>query len=163
MDREKANDQLEKIAGAQRPNQTASLKANFVILSLVLVSISSATSAAQAAGAGDSEDKKGQVVSPKTCLVQEQAEQNTRAVAQCVEEKLWPAFGDFQQTYEGLAPFGGDDVFLSPTLGAIILGGNLGALYLITIGIFRAYRLVSLTWKSVEARAQSRYTTLKDG
>lgn len=46
----------------------------------------------------------------QTTLVQEQAEQNTRAVAQNVEEKLWPAFGAYNDTYAGLSAFWGDDI-----------------------------------------------------
>lgn len=46
----------------------------------------------------------------QTTLVREQAEQNTDAVAQNVEAKLWPAFGSYNDTYEGLAAFWGDDI-----------------------------------------------------
>lgn len=46
----------------------------------------------------------------QTTLVREQAEQNTDAVAQNVEAKLWPAFGSYNETYEGLAAFWGDDI-----------------------------------------------------
>lgn len=46
----------------------------------------------------------------QTTLVTEQAEQNTDAVAQNVEAKLWPAFGSYNETYEGLAAFWGDDI-----------------------------------------------------
>ncbi len=43
-------------------------------------------------------------------LVQQQAEQDIPAVAQNVEQKLWPDFGAYNQTYEGLAAFWGDDI-----------------------------------------------------
>jgi hypothetical protein len=45
-----------------------------------------------------------------TNLVQQQAEQNTPAVAQNVEQQLWPDFGAYNDTYDGLSAFGGDDI-----------------------------------------------------
>ena len=45
-----------------------------------------------------------------TTLVQQQAEQNTKNVAQNVESKLWPEFGSYNETYEGLSAFWGDDI-----------------------------------------------------
>ena len=45
-----------------------------------------------------------------TTLVQQQAEQNTQSVAQNVESKLWPEFGSYNETYEGLSAFWGDDI-----------------------------------------------------
>lgn len=43
-------------------------------------------------------------------LVQQQAEQDIPAVAQNVEQKLWPDFGAYNDTYEGLSAFWGDDI-----------------------------------------------------
>lgn len=53
----------------------------------------------------------------RTTLVQEQAEQEQAvrsigSVAQNVEGKLWPAFGNYAQSYEGLESFSGDDIIL---------------------------------------------------
>jgi hypothetical protein len=48
--------------------------------------------------------------SAMTTLVDQQAEQNTETVAQEVEEMLWPEFGAYNDTYEGLAAFWGDDI-----------------------------------------------------
>jgi len=45
-----------------------------------------------------------------TTLVQQQAEQNTTAVAQNVEQQLWPDFGVYNDTYDGLSYFGGEDI-----------------------------------------------------
>jgi hypothetical protein len=45
-----------------------------------------------------------------TNLVQQQAEQNTPAVAQNVEQQLWPDFGAYNDTYDGLSAFWGDDI-----------------------------------------------------
>lgn len=58
----------------------------------------------------------------QTTLVQEQAEQSTDAVAQNVEAKLWPAFGSYNETYEGLAAFWGDDIIsnLFANIGQLI-------------------------------------------
>lgn len=47
----------------------------------------------------------------ETYLVQEQAEQECDAVAQNVEAKVWPAFGEYSETYEGLQTFGGGDPY----------------------------------------------------
>jgi hypothetical protein len=44
-----------------------------------------------------------------TNLVQQQAEQNTIAVAQNVEQQLWPDFGAYNDTYDGLSSFGAAD------------------------------------------------------
>lgn len=46
-------------------------------------------------------------------LVQQQAEQDIPAVAQNVEQKLWPDFGAYNDTYEGLRHFG--EMTSSPT------------------------------------------------
>jgi len=46
----------------------------------------------------------------QTTLVREQAEQNTTQVAQSVEQKLWPAFGSYNDVYQGLSAFWGDDI-----------------------------------------------------
>lgn len=46
-------------------------------------------------------------------LVTEQAEQNSEAVAQNVEQQLWPDFGSYNETYQGTQAFWGDPV-LSP-------------------------------------------------
>ncbi len=46
----------------------------------------------------------------QTTLVQQQAEQNTEAVAQNVEQQLWPDFGAYNETYQGLSAFWGDDI-----------------------------------------------------
>lgn len=46
----------------------------------------------------------------QTTLVQQQAEQNTEAVAQNVEQQLWPDFGAYNDTYQGLSAFWGDDI-----------------------------------------------------
>ncbi|MBS1990195.1 MAG: hypothetical protein JSS83_06725 [Cyanobacteria bacterium SZAS LIN-3] len=45
-----------------------------------------------------------------TTLVQQQAEQNTVAVAQTVEQQLWPDFGFSNETYDDLAASTGDDI-----------------------------------------------------
>ncbi len=42
-------------------------------------------------------------------LVQQQAEQNSAAVAQHIEELLWPDFGVSNETYSGLSAFWSDD------------------------------------------------------
>jgi hypothetical protein len=39
-------------------------------------------------------------------LVTEQAEQNSEAVAQNVEQQLWPDFGSYNETYQGTQLFG---------------------------------------------------------
>jgi len=46
----------------------------------------------------------------QTNLVTQQAEQNTEAVAQNVEQQLWPDFGAYNDTYQGLSAFWGDDI-----------------------------------------------------
>ncbi|MFA6555175.1 MAG: hypothetical protein WCT03_02040, partial [Candidatus Obscuribacterales bacterium] len=46
----------------------------------------------------------------QTNLVTQQAEQNTEAVAQNVEQQLWPDFGAYNETYQGLSAFWGDDI-----------------------------------------------------
>lgn len=58
----------------------------------------------------------------QTSLVQQQAEQNTPAVAQNVEQQLWPDLGVYD-TYDGLTAFGGDDIVsnLFANLGQLIL------------------------------------------
>ncbi len=45
-----------------------------------------------------------------TNLVTQQAEQNSEAVAQNIEQQFWPEFGAYNDTYEGLSSFGGDDI-----------------------------------------------------
>lgn len=45
-----------------------------------------------------------------TNLVTQQAEQNSEAVAQNIEQQFWPEFGAYDDTYEGLSSFGGDDI-----------------------------------------------------
>lgn len=42
-------------------------------------------------------------------LVTEQADQNSEAVAQIVEQQLWPDFGDYYESYGGLQVYWGDD------------------------------------------------------
>lgn len=49
----------------------------------------------------------------KINLVTEQAEQNSEAVAQNVEQQLWPDFGSYNETYQGTQAFWADPV-LSP-------------------------------------------------
>ena len=57
-----------------------------------------------------------------TNLVQQQAEQNTTAVAQNVEQQLWPDFGAYNDTYDGLSAFWGDDIIsnLFSNIGQLI-------------------------------------------
>jgi hypothetical protein len=57
-----------------------------------------------------------------TNLVQQQAEQNTPAVAQNVEQQLWPDFGAYNDTYDGLSAFWGDDIIsnLFANIGQLI-------------------------------------------
>ncbi|MBS1990197.1 MAG: hypothetical protein JSS83_06735, partial [Cyanobacteria bacterium SZAS LIN-3] len=57
-----------------------------------------------------------------TTLVQQQAEQNTTAVAQNVEQQLWPDFGAYNDTYDGLSAFWGDDIIsnLFSNIGQLI-------------------------------------------
>ena len=57
-----------------------------------------------------------------TNLVQQQAEQNTKAVAQNVEQQLWPDFGAYNDTYDGLSAFWGDDIIsnLFSNIGQLI-------------------------------------------
>ncbi|MBS1995565.1 MAG: hypothetical protein JSS86_04610 [Cyanobacteria bacterium SZAS LIN-2] len=45
-----------------------------------------------------------------TTLVQQQAEQNTVAVAQTVEQQLWPDFADSNENYDHLSAFYSDDI-----------------------------------------------------
>jgi len=57
-----------------------------------------------------------------TTLVDQQAEQNTTAVAQNVEQQLWPDFGAYNETYDNLSSFGGpaDDDYVG--IAASVLG-----------------------------------------
>lgn len=43
-------------------------------------------------------------------LVQQQAEQDIPCVSQNVEQRLWPDFAAYNDTYEGLSAFGGEDI-----------------------------------------------------
>ncbi|MBP9093993.1 hypothetical protein KBI23_23425 [bacterium] len=58
----------------------------------------------------------------QTNLVTQQAEQNTEAVAQNVEQQLWPDFGAYNDTYQGIAAFWGDDIIsnLFANIGQLI-------------------------------------------
>ncbi len=53
-------------------------------------------------------------------LVTEQAEQNTEAVAQNVEQQLWPDFGSYNETYQGLSSFGGEPFISLPDCWSIL-------------------------------------------
>lgn len=66
----------------------------------------------------DSGDDSSLPVGEKASLVRQQAEQDIPAVAQNVEQKLWPDFGGYNDNYEGLAAFGGDDI-----LGSFVANG----------------------------------------
>lgn len=45
-----------------------------------------------------------------TNLVTQQAEQNSEAVAQSLEPRLWPDFNSYNDTYQGTSSFGGRDI-----------------------------------------------------
>jgi hypothetical protein len=71
-------------------------------------------------------------------LVQQQAEQNTPAVAQNVEQLLWPDFGAYNDTYDGFE-FWGDDIVsnLFSNLGQLCFKySNQIWMALATIGLF---------------------------
>ncbi len=53
-------------------------------------------------------------------LVTEQAEQNSEAVAQNVEQQLWPDFGSYNETCQGLSSFGGEPVISVPDCWSIL-------------------------------------------
>lgn len=76
---------------------------------------------------GSSENTQSCVESPPgpTTLVREQAEQDTYPVAQDVEAKLWPAFGSYNETYEGLAACGGYDSDSNSVFNVIVNIGQL--------------------------------------
>lgn len=76
----------------------------------------------QGAGSTDQTSRYVYDSNGQTTLVQEQAEQSVDAVAQNVESKLWPAFGSYNDTYEGLAAFWGDDIIsnLFANIGQLI-------------------------------------------
>jgi hypothetical protein len=48
--------------------------------------------------------------SAATNLVTQQAEQNTEAVAQNIEQQFWPEFGAYNDSYPGLSAFWADDI-----------------------------------------------------
>lgn len=58
-----------------------------------------------------------------TNLVTEQAEQNAQAVGQNIEPELWPEYGAYNDSYQGLSAFWADDIFanfianIGPLLG----------------------------------------------
>jgi hypothetical protein len=58
----------------------------------------------------DAHTSKSSCDATYTSLVQEQAEQNALAVAQNVEQQLWPDFGAYNDTYDGMAAFWGEDI-----------------------------------------------------
>lgn len=76
---------------------------------------------------GSSENTQSCVESPPgpTTLVREQAEQDTYPVAQNVEAKLWPAFGSYNETYECVCAFEGDDSDSNSVFNVIVNIGQL--------------------------------------
>jgi hypothetical protein len=53
-------------------------------------------------------------------LVTEQAEQNSEAVAQNVEQQLWPDLGAYSETYQGLSAFGRESFISVPGCWSIL-------------------------------------------
>jgi hypothetical protein len=108
------------------------------------------------AGVKSADSSKGKSVgaasvnqlSGTTTLVQEQAELNCRAVAQNVEEKLWPAFDISKLTYDGPNVIWSDNThiddqrFYSFTFGLL-----LGSLALVAAGIVLFFRIANFIWK----------------
>jgi|GEM_PF-2722885 len=86
----------------------------------------------------------------ETTLVQQQAEQNTTAVAQNVQQLLWPNYGEYWQStdpYGDSAAFTGDDVVsnLISNIGQLLLRWWSQSVYqIIFIGITAIFALFAV-------------------